>query len=228
MKYVIFFLLTAPALGATCKKLSDCVNHAAELSGKRILFDQKLIPASRELSAPVDVTRGNAALVLSEVLNVFGLARVPTKLGNTDRIIEARDIRFQSDLPTYQASRKVAPALPETLDPVVLNYSIVKGVDVAVAAKQIEPLLSRYGRVVPLRDGTIQVIDLATHVRKIVPVLQKQDFPLTAEERAALELEKKREHELEKKREHELELARLRGGDLHEIGPHKHPGDAEE
>lgn len=27
---------------------------------------------------------------------------------------------------------------------------------------------------------------------------------------------------LDKKREHELELARLKSGELHEIGPHKH------
>ena len=83
-----------------------------------------------------------------------------------------------------------------------------------IVAKNIEPLLSRYGRVAPMRGGSLVIIDFANVIKEILPKIIKQDYPLTTEEKKKIELEKKRAHE--------LEMARLKSGEMHEIGPHKH------
>lgn len=214
MKYLILLVLSFNALGATCKKLNECVELGSQLTGKKIIYDKKILPFTYELNESLELNKENADKVLSEALNIFGLAKIPTNLKNTSRLIEARDIRFHSDLPSSPASKTLSPSIPDTHDPMILNYKGVKGADMNVIEEKIRPMLSRYGRALPMRDGTLVVIDIASHIKQILPVIQRQDYPLTNEEKAAIDREKKRQHE--------LELARLKSGDLHEIGPHKH------
>ena len=215
MKYLILFLLLSSQVeSATCKKLNECIEIGAKLKGEKILFDKKLVPFTYELNQPVEISKDNADKVLSEALVIFGLTKIPTDLKNTSKIVQARDIRFETDLPAYQASRNNIPKLPDTKTPVKVTYKALKGTDVEIIANKIEPLLSRYGRVAPMRDGSLVIIDLSHQLATILPEIKKQDFPLTSEEKSKMELEKKREHE--------LELARLKSSELHEIGPHKH------
>lgn len=215
MKYLILlFLLSSQVESATCKKLNECVEMGAKLKGEKIIFDKKLVPLTYELNQPLELTKDNADKVLSEALVIFGLTKIPTDLKNTSKIVQARDIRFETDLPSYKASKNKIPKLPDSKVPVKVTYQAVKGTDVELIATKIEPLLSRYGRVVPMRDGSLVLVDLSNQLTTILPEIKKQDFPLTNEEKA--------KKALEKKREHELELARLKSGELHEIGPHKH------
>lgn len=215
MKFLAVFLIlmSYSSFAATCKKLTECVDLSSQLTGQKIIYDKKIISPTFELNQPLEMNKENVSKTLSEALNVFGLAKIPTQLPNTVKLIEAREIRFHSDLPNYDASKKVAPKIPDTQDPVMLTYKGVKGVDMEVIAENVKPLLSRYGRVQAMRDGTLVVMDLATHVNKVFPLIQKQDFPLTTEE--------KNEMALTKKRAHDLEMARLKSGERHEIGPHK-------
>lgn len=207
------FLLPVFATAATCKKLTECVDLSSQLTGQKIIYDKKILPFTLELNQPLEMNKENVNKTLSEALSVFGLAKIPTQLPNTVKLIEAREIRFHSDLPSYEASRNVMPKIPDTQDPIMMTYKGVKGVDMEVIAENLKTLLSRYGRVQAMRDGTLVVADIATHVKKILPHIQKQDFPLTTEE--------KNEMALEKKRAHDLEIARLKSGEMHEIGPHK-------
>jgi hypothetical protein len=214
MKFLIIVLLSFKAFGASCKKLKECVDLSAQLMGEKIIYDKKILPFTFELNRPLEINKENVQETLSLALNVFGLTKIPTNLENTSQLIDARDIKFQTDLPSFPASKKITPAIPETHDPFSVTYKGVKGADMEVIAEKIRPLLSRYGRALPMRDGSIIVIDLGTHMRSILPLLQKQDYPLSSEEKSKMELEKKRRHE--------LELARMKSGGLHEIGPHKH------
>ena len=220
MKYLILFLFFSSQVeAATCKKLNECVELNEKLTGEKIIFDKKLVPFTYELNKPIEINKSNADKTLSEALVIFGLTKIPTDIKNTSKIVQARDIRFETDLPSYTATRNKMPKLPDSKMPVKVTYQGVKGVDMEIIAQKVEPLLSRYGRVAPMRDGSIIVIDLANQVSKILPEIKKQDFPLTPDEKEKLALEKKREHE--------LELARLKSSELHEIGPHKHGGHEE-
>ncbi|MFP5386687.1 MAG: hypothetical protein ACLGHN_11450 [Bacteriovoracia bacterium] len=215
MKYLLVsVLLSCSAQSATCKKLNECLEAGEKLTGTKLIYDKKTVPFTYELNAPLEMNKNNAEKVLSEALLVFGLTVVPTDLKNTEKIIDARDLKFQSDLPSYKASKNKIPNLPDTKTPVSVTYEGVKGVDMEIIAKNIEPLLSRYGRVAPMRGGTLVIIDLANVVEEVLPKVVKQDYPLTATE--------KKQIEIEKKRAHELDMARLKSGEMHEIGPHKH------
>ena len=211
---IVYILLTSTVFGATCKKLSECVELSTQLTGKKIVYDKKILPFTYELNQPLEMNRQNVDKTLSEALMIFGLVRIPTQLKQTEKLIEARDLRFHTDLPTFEASKILRPKIPETQDPVMVNYRGVKGLDAGIVAEKVKPLLSRYGEISPMRDGSIVVIDTGIFMNKIIPFLQKQDYPLTQEE--------KTEMALQKKREHELEMARLKSGEMHEIGPHKH------
>lgn len=214
MKILIFFLLTTQAFGATCKKLTECVDASHELTGQSFIYDKRILPFTYELNQPIDLNRNNVNKNLSEALAMFGLVKIPTGIEKTVKIIEARDIKFQNDLPTFKGAKNSLPKLPDSKDPVTVMYKTVKGADTELISNKLSPLLSRYGKADPLRDGTIVLTDNANSLSKILPLLEKQDFPLTDEEKTKIELTKKREHE--------LELARLKSGELHEIGPHKH------
>lgn len=208
-----FFLVSPVMMAATCKKLTECVDLSSQLTGTKIIYDKKILPFTHELNQSVEMNKENVDKTLSEALSMFGLAKIPTQLKNTSKLIEAREIRFHSDLPGYTATKTSTPKIPDTQDPIMLTYKGMKGVDMEIIAQDIKSLLSRYGRVQPMRDGTLVVTDLATHVKKVLPLIQKQDFPLTTEEKAEIALTKKRAHE--------LEIARLKSGEMHEIGPHK-------
>lgn len=218
MKFLLsLILLSSASYGATCKKLNECVDLSTQLTGRKIIYDKKILPFTFELNQPLEMNKENVNVTLSEALNIFGLARVPTNLKETDKLIEARDIRFHSDVVSYNASKNSMPKIPLTQDPVSVTYKGVKGVDMEIISENVKPMLSRYGRVMPMRDGSLVITDIATHVNKILPLVAKQDYPLTAEEKSKMALEKKREHD--------LEMARLKSGEMHEIGPHKHKGE---
>lgn len=217
MKIILLFIISLSLEAATCKKVIECLELSSQLTGEKILFDKKIVPFTFELNRDIELTKQNNDKVLSETLNIFGLAKIPTNLEKTFKVIEARDIRFHSDLPSYQASKTKMPLIKDTHDPIIVTYQGVKGVDMDLVAENVKPLLSRYGKVMPMRNGSIVISDLSSHVNKILPLIEKQDFPLTVEEKKNLELQKKREHE--------LEMARLKSGELHEIGPHKHKGE---
>lgn len=217
MKFLFFFLISLSLEAATCKKIIECLEISSELTGQKILYDKKIVPFTYELNKDIEINKNNNDKVLSEALNIFGLAKVPTNLDKTIKVIEARDIKFHSDLPSYQASKTKLPRIEDTHDPILVTYKGVSGVDMEIIAENVKPLLSRYGKVMPMRDGSIVIADLSSHVKKILPLIVKQDFPLTAEEKKAIELERKRAHE--------LEMARLKSSELHEIGPHKHKGE---
>lgn len=215
MKFILcFILLSSIVHGATCKKLQECVELSTQLTGKKVIYDKKILPFTHELNQPIEMNKENVDKTLSEALSIFGLAKIPTQLKDTSKIIDAREIRFHSDVPSFSASKNSIPKIPESRDPITVTYKGVKGVDMEIVAENVKPMLSRYGRVMPMRDGSIVLTDTADHVIKILPIIQKQDFPLTSEEKAQMALEKKREHE--------LEMARLKSGEAHEIGPHKH------
>jgi hypothetical protein len=208
---LLFFLFPSLLWGATCKRLADCLHLATEITGEKFIYDKKILSETFELNSPLELNRDNVKEGISEALNVFGLAKLPSKLPRTIRIIPARDIRFHSDVPTFEASKNSLPNIPESHDPVSVSYKGEKGVDMEVIAENIRPLLSRYGRAMPMRDGTLVVTDLATHVRKIMPHIEGQDFPPTKEE-----IQQKK---LREEREHELDLARAKSQERHDIFP---------
>ncbi len=195
--FVLLLLSQTAALAEECRKLYHCLEVGGKLLGVKYVYDKDLLPTSTALNQAIKLEKDNADQMLSEALSIFGYAKVPSKQNGLWYVIHAREIRSNSDLPAFEASKKIAPPLPSNNDPVRLTYKGMLGSDTEAIAASINPLLSRYGKAHALRAGTLVVTDYAAQVRKVLPVLQDQDYPLTKEEREELALERKRRHDLE-------------------------------
>jgi hypothetical protein len=182
------FSLLSSAQGAACRKLVECVAEAEKLLGVKFVYNQKELGQKLELSSPVELTRDNAHPQLGEVLNLFGLAKLPSETLGSWKIIPAREIKFREDLPRFEASKTKSPSLPETHDPHQLEYQAVKGADTRKLARDLRRLLTRSGRIVDL-SGKLVIKDSALALRQMLPLLQQEDRPLTAEERKRLDEE---------------------------------------
>lgn len=205
MKKIIFLflLVSLQAQAATCKRLMDCVTEASRLTGVKYIFPENMFK-QQEMNVELILDEKNADAVLSEALAMFEYMKVPTKVEKVWQIISARDIRYHADLPTYKASKKTHPELPQNQDPIYLEYQASPGTDVGNIARNLRPFLSRYGRVIDMRSGLIVVMDRSSSVGKVLSMIQASDVPLSNAE--------KLRQEKERQREHELELARLKAG----------------
>lgn len=195
----------------TCKKLEDCIQKTEKLLDIKFFYGNDLIPKGRELNQEITLTKENAHIALSEALEALGFAKVPSLEKGKWQIINSRDIRHHGNLPVITADKKSRPAFAQGHDPVKLIYYGVPGSSMEKIMASIEPLLSRHGRITPMREGVMVINDKASHLSKILPVIQSQDSPLTKDEKAAMILEKKREHE--------LEIIRAKSGHRHDIFP---------
>jgi hypothetical protein len=90
------------------------------------------------ISHVLEMNKDNAHQALSEALNIFGLARIPTQLKGTYKLIDARDIRFHSDLPHFEASKTHLPKIPDTHDPIMVTYKGVKGAGVEIISENVK------------------------------------------------------------------------------------------
>jgi len=213
MKYLIAALLLTHSMvyAGTCKRVVDCVKEATEVTGIKYLYSAKMFDAKDELNTEMNLTKENADVVLSEVLSMFDYMKLPTKVENTWEIIPGRDIRYHADLPTFKASKKLIPTLPNNNDPIHLVYQAQVGTEVGDIARNLRPFLSRYGRIIDMKGGIIILIDRASNIDQCLPIIQAADMPLTKEEKLA--------REKADSRHHERELARIKSGMHSDRGP---------
>lgn len=199
MKTLFFFslLLSFSLQASTCKLLSDCVNETSKLTGIKYIYPENMFSNKDELNVEMILNKENADTVLSEALNIFEYMKLPTKVENVWQIIPGRDIRYHGDLPVFQASKKVTPALPKNHDPVQMVYQAQPGTDVGDIARSLRPFISRYGRVIDTKGGTIIVVDRASVVAHVLPMIQREDVPLSNAEKLNREKNNQRHHELE-------------------------------
>jgi hypothetical protein len=194
---MMFILLPSMVSAATCKRLIDCIVEVSNLTGIRYIYPENMIGTKLELNTEFVFDKTNADAVLSEALAFFEFMRIPTKVENVWKIIPGMDIRYHADIPAFTASKKNTPKLPLNHDPIQLTYQAQEGTSVANIAMNLRPLASRYGRILDVRTGMIIIIDRASNVAKMLPIIQATDSPLSKEEKQLKEKEQQRQHELE-------------------------------
>ncbi len=200
----ILFLTQGIVYAGTCKRLGECVKNASEVSGIKYIYPDKMFNDKDELNTELTITKENADMVLSEVLSLYDFMKTPTKIENVWEIIPGRDIRYNSDVPTFKASKKVSPTFPNNKDPIQLIYQAQAGTEVGDIARNLRPFLSRYGRVIDMKSGIVIVQDRANVAAHVLPIIQIADIPLSKDE--------KLERAKGQARQHEMELARIKSG----------------
>lgn len=198
MKFLLVAALvfSFSAQANTCKRLVDCVTEASKLTGIKYIYPENLF-TKEELNVELILNKENADTVLSEALNVYDYMKLPSKVENVWLIIHGRDIRYNSALPVYKASKKITPDLPKNHDPIHFEYQAAPGTEIGEIARNLRPFMSRYGRLIDLKSGMLIVIDRAAVVSQILPIIQAADVPMTKAERAAYEKKRAQDQAME-------------------------------
>ncbi len=172
---LIIVLMSLKARANTCKRLMDCVSEATALTGLKYIYPEKMFNDKHELNVEMILNKSDAGKVLSEALAVFDFVIIPTNVSKVFKIIPANELLDHPNLPTFQASKSKTPAIPKTQDPIHLIYQTQKGINSEALSKSLHPLVSRFGRIINLKSGAIIIIDRASSILKILPILQAGD-----------------------------------------------------
>lgn len=180
-----------------CAELNKCVESVSKLTGKKYIYDGKL-KGELKTSSNFELTAENADNLFSTILNLNGYSRVPTAVKDTFKIIESRDIRYES-LPTVNADMKTTPVFPQTEDYILLAYKFTnsKQGQTREAANSSRVFMSRYGRIIEIGD-TVTLQEMASKMPQLLELIRRADRVYTKEEMA---MKKEREERLEKRHE---------------------------
>lgn len=214
-KVLLFLALALPASAwAQCKTVTECLNLSAKLTGKKYIFEKKSIQG--EIAAAGDLTWSaeTADALLGEVLSESGYALEKVEGTDVYKVFHARDIRYNVQ-PSLEASLKSNDPLPAPNPAfwVSLTYTSKNDGRVSEIARNLRPFLSRYGRVIDVRDSNIVIVhDNAKSALRLLELIRKMDVPLTREEKEMHEARKKRaleggeEWEIFQKYRHQLRM----------------------
>ncbi|MBY0414883.1 MAG: hypothetical protein K2Q18_11990 [Bdellovibrionales bacterium] len=190
--------LSFNVLANDCQDLVKCVETVSKLTGKKYLFDGRL-KGELKASSNVQITAENADTLFSYILNITGYSRVPTLEKDTYKIVESRDIRYES-LATFSATLTETPSTPKTEDYVLVTYQLTNFKDgqSREIANSLRPFMSRYGRIIEsYASNTLTLQETASKVSQLLDIIRKSDRALTVEE---ITMKKEREETREKKK----------------------------
>jgi type II secretory pathway component GspD/PulD (secretin) len=206
MKVILsVMLLVSFAVQANeCIELSKCIEHISKLTGKKYIYDAKIIKGGLQTSSNVEITAENADTLFTYILDINEYARVPTAEKDTYIIVQARDIRYQP-VPTINVDAQTPPKLIPNYDYYMMSYKYkhFKDGQTRMAANSLRPFMSRYSRVIEIGD-TVTVQENAAKLAKAYEMIKSTDRELTKEElKRAQEWEAERKEDRKEKRKHE-------------------------
>lgn len=169
-----------------CGTIGECLRVASQLTGKSYLYDDMALKEKVGSVGAVTWDKENADLLIGELLSSAGYYRLDMGKG-VYKLMNARDARYLSGLKSFSATKETNDELPSpnAADPVELVYESKNGGQrVSDIARNLRPFMSRYGRVIDQRSGSLIIVrDTASAVHQLLPLIRKMDTPVTAEER---------------------------------------------
>lgn len=175
-----------------CAELGKCIEYVSKLTGKKYLYDARIIKGGLQASSNTQITAENADTLFTYILDLNGYVRVPTAEKDTYMIVDSRDIRYQS-LPMINVDAQTPPKLASNYDFYMMNYKF-KHFDhnqPRMVANSLRPFMSRYARVIEAGD-TLTIQENASKLAKAYDLIKRYDRELTKEE---LKRQKEREEE---------------------------------
>ena len=182
------------AKAETCTKLTECIELVSKLTSKAYILD-KDIKGDVSFSKSFQITKKNADDFISEVLHLSGYTRIPSLTENTWIVINARDFRYHST-PLYTKDLK---NIPNNYDYIMVQIKLKNPYIVSTLASSFRPFISRYGRVIDLKEThEIFIADTAKNIRRLLKIIENTDKKPTSDE---IEAYKKREKKQQKLKE---------------------------
>lgn len=200
MKKLILCLLLSSTSIFACDKIVDCINQASKLTGTQYIYDAGDVKGEIKSTSGLSWTKENADALLSEALGIAGYTRVPVVQANTYKIINQRDIRYNSSFRSLRADKKSGDEIPMLSDYMELHYKSENGNDRAqIISRNLRPFCSRYGRVIDSPRGNLIVMDTGHNLKRMLEIIRLSDHPVTKDELAEM---KKREERRDEDRKH--------------------------
>jgi hypothetical protein len=187
----LLFALNAHA--ENCTDLKGCAKLMYELKGEHYVWDVKAEEAKFSSSPDVELTKENADLVFTSLLDQLGLARLPVGDGKTFRVVRAQ-LRRELELPVVDASAELRPAFPNTWDWYSMRYHVKNADEVSYLENAYRNRIPREAQIqADENSGLLTVIGSAPVVRQMYETLKAADRPLSV---AAKTKQKEREERL--------------------------------
>ena len=200
----LMLMLSFGARANECVELTKCIEHVSKLTGKKYIYDAKIIKGGLQSSSNVEINAENADTLFTYILDINEYARVPTAEKDTYMIVQARDIRYQA-IPTINVDSQTAPKLHPNYDFYMINFKFknFENGQLRMAANSLRPFMSRYARVIEA-GNTLSIQENAAKLEKFFEMIKGFDRTLTKEElRHSQEMEIERKEERKEMRKHE-------------------------
>jgi len=148
--------------------LVDLTKHMQKLSGLNLIMD-KDIKGKVSISAPTPITVGDAWKAYLTALNMNGYTLV--KSGAFYKIVNSRDIRYT---PTKIYTGNFTP----DTENYVMRIIALKNIDSTEITRSFRPFLSRYGRIIEIKQtNTVIIQDTGDNINRLVRLIKFIDVP---------------------------------------------------
>lgn len=150
-------------------KASELVTDYARLMGYNVNISTYVKDDSFEIQGEMIIPKNQIESYVSSILMNSDSAMIRQPDSRFLQIIDARDIRFTT-VPTYTRLQDI----PENVN--YAQYSFVlKYMESDDLARNMRPFMSRYGRIIDVRDHTVYIIDNGKNLRRIGQIAEALD-----------------------------------------------------
>ncbi len=148
--------------------IMELTKHMQQLTGINLILD-KDVKGKVSITAPTPITVGDAWKAYLAALNMAGFTLVQS--GAFYKIINARDVRY---VPTKIYTGAYTP---ET-ETHIMKIMALKNVDAAEISRNFRPFMSRYGRIIDIKQtNTIIISDTGANIVRLEKLIKFLDVP---------------------------------------------------
>ncbi len=138
-------------------------------TGINLILEKDMKGKKISITAPTPITVGDAWKAYLVALNMAGLSLIKT--GQFYRIISSRDIRYT---PTKIYTGEFTPDVENYM----MKIIALKYVDASEIVRNFRPFMSRYGRILDIKQtNTIIITDTGTNINRLMKLVTFLDVP---------------------------------------------------
>lgn len=146
----------------------DLTRHMQQLTGINLILD-KDVKGKVSITAPTAITVGDAWKAYLAALNMAGYTLV--KSGAFYKVMNARDVRY---VPTTIYTGSYTP----DTEAHIMKIIALKNVDAGEISRNFRPFMSRYGRIIDIKQtNTIIISDTGSNIARLETLIKFLDVP---------------------------------------------------